>query len=163
MIYTAIIVDDELDAREGLALLLQQDEDVKLVASCDNGLNAISAIDEHSPDILFLDVQMPQVNGFDVLRSLQVVPRAVVFVTAYDDFALKAFEVQALDYLLKPFSDSRFFKALNHAKEVVANNRPERKNLVESLLLKEDTSTELLEKQLDDRFVVKENGKIHIL
>lgn len=162
MKYTAIIVDDEIDAREGLTLLLQQDDDVKLLASCDHGLNAIAAIDEYLPDIVFLDVQMPQVNGFEVLRSLQVVPKAVVFVTAYDEFALKAFEVRAIDYLLKPFSDSRFFKALNHAKSVVSSNRSENKNIVESLP-GGDSETRLLEKQLDDRLIVKENGKIHLL
>ena len=163
MIFSAIVVDDEKDAREGLALLLQQDERIRLLALCDDGLAAIAEIEKHKPDILFLDVQMPQVNGFEVLRSIQFMPKAVIFVTAYDEFALKAFEVHAIDYLLKPFTDSRFFKALDHAKEMVTRNPMESHRLINSLPPAETTGSELLGRSLGERLVVKENGRIQLI
>lgn len=163
MIFSTIVVDDEKDAREGLALLLQQDEEIRLSALCDDGLAAISEIEKHKPDILFLDVQMPQVNGFEVLRSIQFMPKAVIFVTAYDQFALRAFEVHAIDYLLKPFTDARFFKALDHAKEMVTRNQMDSNKLINSLPPGETTGSELLGRSLGERLVVKENGRIQLI
>lgn len=161
--FSTIVVDDEKDAREGLALLLQQDEEIRLLALCDDGLTAISEIEKHKPDILFLDVQMPQVNGFEVLRSIQFMPKAVIFVTAYDEFALRAFEVHATDYLLKPFTDPRFFKALDHAKEMVTRNQMDSNKLINSLPPGETTGSELLDRSLGERLVVKENGRIQLI
>ncbi|WP_420124892.1 LytR/AlgR family response regulator transcription factor [Longimicrobium sp.] len=118
MTIRALIVDDEPLARRRIRGLLAEAGDVGVVAECANGREAIQAIDESPPDLLFLDIQMPEVDGFDVLRAIGVgqVP-VVIFVTAYDQFALRAFEAHALDYLLKPFDDERFEAALQRARE----------------------------------------------
>jgi two-component system LytT family response regulator len=114
----AVIVDDEPLARRRIRSLLAEAGGVEVVAECANGREAIQAIEESPPDLLFLDIQMPEVDGFDVLRAVGVgrVP-VVIFVTAYDEFALRAFEAHALDYLLKPFDDERFEAALQRASE----------------------------------------------
>lgn len=118
MTIRAVIVDDEPLARRRIRSLLEEAEDVEVVAECANGREAIDAIEGSPPDLLFLDVQMPELDGFDVLRAIGVghVP-VVIFVTAYDQFALRAFEAHALDYLLKPFDDERFEAALQRARE----------------------------------------------
>lgn len=119
-----VIVDDERPARRNLAFLLQAEADIELVAECANGLEAISAVQEHRPDLMFLDIQMPQVTGFDVLRRLDDAHMpTVIFVTAYDAFAVQAFEVNALDYLLKPFDDARFQQALARARARIRADR----------------------------------------
>jgi two-component system, LytTR family, response regulator len=107
--WRTIVVDDEPLARQTLRLLLARESDFPIVAECGHGADAIAAVRHEGPDVLFLDVQMPEVDGFEVLRRLDVdaVP-ALIFVTAFDRYALKAFEQHALDYLLKPFSDERF-------------------------------------------------------
>jgi two-component system LytT family response regulator len=107
----AIVVDDEELARVYLRQLLADHPDVELVAECANGFEAVKACAEHQPDLLFLDIQMPKLNGFEVLELIGPGPR-VVFVTAYDQYALKAFEVHAVDYLLKPFAPDRLCEAL---------------------------------------------------
>jgi len=111
----AIIIDDEPKARAGLGLLLGQHNEVKIVAECENGISAIRCIDELQPDLVFLDIQMPKVNGFEVLNSINYQIPYVVFVTAYDEYAVKAFEINAQDYLLKPFTDERFYSVLDLA------------------------------------------------
>jgi two-component system LytT family response regulator len=113
----ALIVDDEPLARETLRLLLTRDAEIELAGDC-SGVDAEELIGRTKPDILFLDIQMPEVDGFELLERIRPnsVP-AIVFVTAYDQYALKAFEVHALDYLLKPFDDRRFAEALARAKE----------------------------------------------
>jgi two-component system LytT family response regulator len=113
----ALIVDDEPLARQNLRVLLQDDPEVEIISECGSGHEAVEAIQAQSPDLLFLDIQMPEMNGFDVLKLIDTerIP-AIVFVTAFDQYALKAFEVHALDYLLKPFDDARFEKALRQAK-----------------------------------------------
>lgn len=112
-----IIVDDEPIAREGLRALLSGDREIEVVAECGDGESAVEAIRKLRPDIVFLDVQMPDVDGFDVLRALSGEPLpVVVFVTAYDKYAVRAFDVHAVDYLLKPFHDERFAEALTRAK-----------------------------------------------
>lgn len=113
----ALVVDDEPPARENLRLLLATTADTELVAECGSGRAAVAAITEHHPDVVFLDVQMPGMDGFDVIRV--VGPEAMpltVFVTAYDRYALRAFEARALDYLLKPFDDARFAEALTRVR-----------------------------------------------
>lgn len=117
-----IIVDDEAPARERVRDLLVNEPDIAIVAECTNGREAIAAIGAHRPDLLLLDIQMPQVNGFDVLRALPAnqLP-AVIFTTAYEQHALRAFEVHALDYLLKPFKQARFKAALQRAREQLRN------------------------------------------
>ncbi len=115
-----MIVDDEVLARQNVEALLRHDPDITIVAQCNNGTSAVEAIRRHQPDLLFLDVQMPGMTGFEVLAKLPaaLMPQ-VVFVTAYDHFALQAFEVQAVDYLLKPFNRARFADALARAKSAV--------------------------------------------
>ena len=114
-----VLVDDEPLARKTLRLLAKRDPDVTIVAECRNGDEALSAIAEEKPDVVFLDVQMPGLDGFDVLELLGESAPAIVFVTAYDQYALRAFEVHAIDYLLKPFTDERFEKALSRVKELL--------------------------------------------
>jgi two-component system LytT family response regulator len=114
----ALIVDDEELARRGLDIRLQKFEDVEICGECRNGREAIDAVREKSPDIVFLDVQMPGIDGFEVLRRLSGSDMPIViFVTAYDEFALKAFEANALDYLLKPINDERLAAAIERARQ----------------------------------------------
>ena len=114
----AIIVDDEPLAREGVRMVLAEEPDIEIVAECADGADALKAIAEHRPDLVLLDVQMPQLNGFEVLAALapDELP-AVIFTTAHDEHAIAAFEVNALDYLLKPFKPERMKKALQRARE----------------------------------------------
>ena len=116
MTLRTLIVDDEPLARESIRVLLERDRDIEIVGEC-SGVEAAALVARTRPHIMFLDVQMPEIDGFDLLGRIgeQTVP-AVVFVTAYDAFAIKAFEVQALDYLLKPFDDARFMRTLERAK-----------------------------------------------
>ncbi len=129
----AIIVDDEPLARQVIRLLLARDPNIEVAGEC-TGVDAPSLVERTSPDIMFLDVQMPEVDGFDVIREIgaSAVP-AVVFVTAYDEYAIRAFEVHAVDYLLKPFDDERFARALAHAKTAVRANRKRPDPRVEAL------------------------------
>ena len=115
--WRTIVVDDEPLARQTLRLLLAREADFTIVAECGHGADAVDAIRGERPEVLFLDVQMPEVDGFEVLRRLDpdAVP-AVIFVTAFDRYALQAFEQHALDYLLKPFSDERFAVVLGHTR-----------------------------------------------
>jgi two-component system LytT family response regulator len=116
-----LVVDDEAIARRNLALLLDRDPDVGAVVECDSGQAAIDEMRRTKPDLLFLDVQMPECDGFDVLELMGPdMPAAVIFVTAYDEYALRAFDAGALDYLLKPFDDARFERALQRAKDRLA-------------------------------------------
>jgi two-component system LytT family response regulator len=119
-----LIVDDEPLARSNLAVLLRLDPEMEITGECGSGVEALSEIREGKPDLVFLDVQMPECGGFDVIEMLgKDLPPAVVFVTAYDQYALRAFEAGALDYLLKPFDNARFELALRRAKERVAQAR----------------------------------------
>jgi two-component system, LytTR family, response regulator len=119
----AIVVDDEPLARSSVISLLRRHDDVELIAECASGEEAIVKIRSTRPDLVFLDVQMPECDGFDVVELLGAdLPPAVVFVTAYDQYALRAFEAGALDYVLKPFDDPRFELALGRAKQKVARN-----------------------------------------
>ena len=112
-----LVVDDEPLARSGLTKLCRQDPELELVGECADGRSALAAIEQVEPDLLLLDIQMPEMDGFEVLRAVgpDRMPQ-VIFVTAYDQFALRAFEVHALDYLLKPFGNRRFFDAIERAK-----------------------------------------------
>lgn len=115
-----VIVDDEPPARRNLRALLKHEPDIEIVKECGNGKDAVSSIRALAPDLIFLDVQMPELNGFEVLEHLAGHPLPVIiFVTAYDQYALQAFAVSALDYLLKPFDDVRFHKALMQARRQI--------------------------------------------
>jgi two-component system, LytTR family, response regulator len=141
----ALVVDDESLARRNLTVLLRRDPDVSSVAESGSGLEAIEEIRSSRPDLVFLDVQMPECGGFDVLELLGCdVPPIVIFVTAYDEYALRAFEAGALDYLLKPFDDARFARALGRAKDKLGHYRP-------------------LQQQPAGRVVVKSQGRVLFL
>jgi len=119
-----LVVDDEPIGRSRVVSLLGSEADIEIVGECASGQQALSAIQSLNPELLFLDIQMPELNGLELARRLKKVGTpAVVFVTAYDEYALRAFEVQALDYLLKPFSAERFRTALSHAREHLAQRR----------------------------------------
>jgi two-component system, LytTR family, response regulator len=121
-----LVVDDESLARRNLTILLGRDPGIGSVVECGSGLEAIEEIRRSKPDLVFLDVQMPEYGGFDVLELLgKEIPRAIIFVTAYDEYALRAFEAGALDYLLKPFDDARFARALTRAKDRLALTQPQ--------------------------------------
>ncbi|MGQ0659742.1 LytR/AlgR family response regulator transcription factor [Sphingosinicella sp.] len=118
---SALVVDDEPLARRNLTLLLSDDPEIGSIEECASGAEAVAAIQRRQPDLLFLDVQMPECDGFDVLELLGTdLPRTIIFVTAHDHYALRAFEAGALDYLLKPFDDARFTRMLARAKEKIA-------------------------------------------
>ena len=117
----ALIIDDEPLARSNILVLLQKNPEVEILGECGSALEGLDAIRKHRPDLVFLDVRMPEYDGFDVLEMLgRDAPPAVIFVTAYDQYALKAFDTGALDYVLKPFSNTRFVRALERAKERIA-------------------------------------------
>jgi two-component system LytT family response regulator len=122
--WRVVIVDDEPPARDTLRLLLSSEVDFTVAAECAHGEQAIAAITRSMPDLVFLDVQMPGIDGFEVLRRVgpATIP-ALVFVTAYDRYALRAFETHALDYLLKPFSDERFIDVLNRVRARLRERR----------------------------------------
>jgi two-component system LytT family response regulator len=148
-----LLVDDEDLARYALRELLKIHPEVTVVAECANGFEALKAAAEHQPDLIFLDVQMPKLTGFDVLELIDPQP-AVVFVTAYDEFAMKAFEVHAVDYLLKPVGRERFEAALERAKSRIGEKLPAPQELaaaarppqqfLERLIVKDGTRVTLI-------------------
>jgi two-component system LytT family response regulator len=137
-----LVVDDEALARRNLTLLLRNDSDIASVTECGSGLEAIKEIRRLRPDLVFLDVQMPECDGFDVLELLGAdMPETVIFVTAYDAYALRAFEAGALDYLLKPFDDARFHRALARAKEKVTRYASTQRRSVSRIAVKSRNQT----------------------
>jgi len=132
-----LVVDDEPLARRNLTVLLHRDPDIVFVGECGSGTDAVEEIRRTRPDLMFLDVQMPECDGFDVLELLGAeLPPTVVFVTAHDEYALRAFEAGALDYLLKPFDDARFHRALNRAKDKLAHYVEQQPQRVERLVVR---------------------------
>ncbi|MEX2088830.1 MAG: LytTR family DNA-binding domain-containing protein [Bacteroidota bacterium] len=159
----AIVVDDEQLAREAIIELLENESDIEVVLECADGLQAIDAIPKQRPDLVFLDVQMPGADGFSVLEALEVLEvkfmPAIIFVTAYDQYALKAFEKHAVDYLLKPIAPKRFSGALNRVRKELAGDRNQ--SLQVSLLkLMQDLRWR---DQFRERFIVKTRGKVSIV
>ena len=152
----AVIVEDEELARGVLHELLAEHPEVEVVGECSNGFEAVKHVPELKPDLLFLDIQMPKLNGFEVLELLQNKDdMAVIFVTAYNEHALKAFEVHAVDYLLKPFAAGRFAEALERAKQRIGR--------------KEAVPTEALataarpQGHYAERIPVKDGARVHII
>jgi two-component system, LytTR family, response regulator len=148
----ALIVDDEELARQILRELLQAHPEIEILAECANGFEAVKAIAEHKPDLMLLDVQMPKLSGFDVLELIED-DVAVIFITAYDQYAMKAFEVHAVDYLLKPVGQERFEAALERAKSRIGKKMPPAQELVaaarpqpflERLVVKDGTRVTLI-------------------
>jgi two-component system LytT family response regulator len=120
----ALVVDDEPPARSNLTVLLRLDPEISSIRECGSGAEAVAEIRKSKPDLVFLDVQMPECDGFDVVELLgRDLPPAIVFVTAYDEYALRAFDAGALDYLLKPFDNARFDRALGRAKQRIARSQ----------------------------------------
>jgi two-component system LytT family response regulator len=133
-----LLVDDEPLARSNIAVLLRQDPQIDIIGECGSGVEALGEIRVSKPDLLFLDVQMPECDGFDVLEMLgNDLPPAVIFVTAYDQYAVRAFEAGALDYLLKPFDNARFELAVARAKQRMREaSRGEGQRQVERIVVK---------------------------
>jgi two-component system LytT family response regulator len=149
----AIIVDDEELARAILRESLSHHSDVELVAECANGFEAVKAATDLKPDLLFLDVQMPKLDGFEVLELVGT-EAAIVFVTAYDQYALRAFEVHAVDYLLKPYSEDRFKDALDHARQHLGGKQ----EIPEKLALSARAPG-----QYAERIVLRDGSNVHII
>jgi two-component system, LytTR family, response regulator len=132
----AVVVDDEPLARANIVSLLRTDPEISLLAECSSGADAVKVVRELRPSLLFLDVQMPGLDGFGVLETLGAdAPPAIVFVTAFDQYALKAFEAEALDYLLKPYDNARFFRALSRAKASLTH-RPLEDRRLERIMIR---------------------------
>jgi two-component system LytT family response regulator len=156
----ALVIDDERLARNFLLEMLREDEEVEVIGECLNGLEAIEAIQTHAPDLIFLDVQMPELGGFAVLEAITAEKMPfVIFVTAYDQHAVRAFEVNALDFLLKPFDRKRFRVAWQKAK---ARIQRERNVLLDQRILSllQDLKAE---PNYLERLVLKTNGRIFFL
>ena len=156
----ALVVDDEPLARRRIRKLLSRDTDVEVIGDCANGYEAIDAISRQSPNLVFLDVQMPEVDGFAVLEQIDksAVP-FVIFVTAYDQYALKAFEVSAVDYLLKPFDKKRFEQALQRAKARLSTEQGSDINQQTLALLQELKART----QHSERLLIKSGGRAFFL
>jgi two-component system LytT family response regulator len=144
-----LVADDEPIARARMLALLRDEPDIELIGECATGPEAISAIERTSPDLVFLDIQMPRIDGLTLARTLGRAMPAVVFVTAYDEYALGAFEVHALDYLLKPYSAERFKSALVHARQHLSARR------------KSGSPPSAYERR--DRLVIKSSGRIYFI
>src|SRR5688572_25611291 len=145
-----LVVDDEEHSRSNLTVLLRRDPDIGSITECASGMEAIEAIRKTKPHLAFLDVQMPECDGFDMIEMLgSDVPPAIIFVTAYDTYALRAFEAGALDYLLKPFDDARFHRALKRAKDRLADS-----------LAHSSAHSPALKPQPAQRLVVKNQGQV---
>jgi two-component system LytT family response regulator len=149
-----IIVDDEELARGLVREYLAAYPDIEIVAECSNGFEAVKAATELKPNLMFLDIQMPKLNGFEVIELIDD-PPAVIFVTAFDQYALKAFEVHAVDYLLKPYSKQRFDEALSHAREHLSPRT--------SLRTKEIAAAAKPKDQLLERVLIKEGSKVLVI
>jgi two-component system, LytTR family, response regulator len=159
-----LIVDDEPLARERLRTLLQPEPDIQIIGECADGRQAVISMTEQAPDLVFLDIQMPGLDGMGVLQAMTDRPLpVVVFVTAYDQYALQAFDVHALDYLLKPFTARRFQKALERARAAVIRDQatggeaPVEQRLINLL---DDLGGE---RRYSKRIVVKSSGRIHFV
>lgn len=155
-----LIVDDEPLARERVRRHLRDEPGVEIVGEAGNGREAVTEIEEKTPDLVFLDVQMPEMNGFDVLKALEEnkIP-AIVFTTAYDKYAIQAFEFHALDYLLKPFSRERFSRAVRHAREQLENSR--QSGSIDERLV--SLLENLKAKKYLERIVVKNSGRVFFI
>lgn len=149
----AIIIDDEPLAREIVKEYLLSHPEINVIQECNDGFEGVKAIMQHHPDLVFLDIQMPKINGFEMLELLDKTP-SVIFTTAFDEYAIKAFESHAVDYLLKPYSKERFEKAISRWKE----QKKEKPSNTEALLEK---GSRLPEEQ--NRIVVKMNNNIRII
>ena len=155
-IIKTIIIDDEKLGRDIIKSYLNKFENIELIAECSDGFEAIKQINELKPDLIFLDIQMPKLTGFEMLEILEN-PPVIIFTTAFDQYALKAFEVNAIDYLLKPFSETRFAEALNKAIKLITLV-PKAKQELAGLVKTVESRNEYI-----DRVVIKHAQKIIII
>lgn len=157
-----LVIDDETLARERIITLLKKQNDIEFVGECSDGEEALKVINTLKPDLIFLDIQMPMLSGVDVIKSLQNYIPEVIFVTAYDEYAVEAFEINAIDYLLKPFDQERFFKTLARARQrILAKGTTEisekLNNLIQAFSQNDQTGKYLT------KFVIKSAGKISFI
>ena len=150
----AIIIDDEKLARDLIRNFLQKFDSIQIISECENGFEGIKSINENNPDLVFLDIQMPKLNGFEMLELIED-NYNIIFTTAYDQYALKAFDVNAIDYLLKPFSKERFNEAVNKVIEKINNSENPTNNSTLPELISTDEKL--------NRIVAKKNNKIVII
>jgi two-component system LytT family response regulator len=154
--FKVLIVDDERLSRQRLRRLLAFEPECEIVGECENGNEALAALSRERPDILFLDVQMPELDGFDVVRAIEDSHLLTIFISAFDEHALKAFEVHAFDYLLKPFDRRRFRESLNRAKSHLMRDRSEPQDERLRALFEQFTSN----RRTPDRIAVRTNGRV---
>jgi len=151
-----IIIDDEQLARKLLRNFLEDINDVEIVAEFENGFDGLKGINELKPDLVFLDIKMPKLNGFEMLELLNEIPQ-IIFITAYDQYAVKAFENNAIDYLLKPYSKDRLLAAVSKAKSVLSNAEDKRSS-IRKLIDDHDSGVDTI-----DRIAVKTGARIKII
>jgi two-component system LytT family response regulator len=151
--YKVLIVDDEVLARDIIKNYLKSHKNLELIGECSNGFEGIKSISENEPDIVFLDIQMPKLNGFEMLELLETYPQ-IIFTTAFDQYALRAFEINAVDYLLKPFTKDRFDEAVDRAIERLETSEKKGQNL-KSIIDHYDQQEEKL-----SRIIVKNKDQI---
>ena len=152
-----VIVDDERHARQKIRMLLSRERDIEVIAECANGQEAVAAIREKKPDLVFLDVQMPAMDGFEVVGQAGGSARHVVFVTAYDEYAVRAFEVEALDYILKPFDGERFARTIARVRERLKNGGGDLQEKLRAFL------EQVKMRGSRDRIMIKSAGRITFL
>lgn len=150
----AVVIDDEPLARSIVSEYLRKYPEIKVVQECSDGFEGVKAISQHKPDLIFLDIQMPKINGFEMLELIDD-PPAVIFTTAYDEYAIKAFEAHAIDYLLKPFSKDRFDKALQKWLTKRHNEKQDNKA--------QWPPEQIRQPEERNRIVVRESGNIRII
>ena len=159
MILTAIIVDDEPLARNLLSAILADIADIKIVAECENGIEAIQAVVEHAPDVMFLDIEMPEVEGFAVIKAIQtdILPK-IIFTTAYTEYAVEAFRVQALNYVLKPLDEDKIRESIERVKTALRAelNLPAKVEILSALKPK-------VRSMKDQSVIIRDNDKIAFL
>jgi two-component system LytT family response regulator len=154
--FKVLIVDDERLSRQRLRRLLALEPDCEIAGECENGNEALQALSRDRPDIMFLDVQMPELDGFDVVRAIENSRPLIIFISAFDEYALRAFEVHAFDYLLKPFDRRRFRESLNRAKNHLARDRSEAPDDKLRALFEHFTTS----RRAPDRIAVRTNGRV---
>ncbi len=154
----SLLIDDEPFAIEVIETFLKDDPDFEIAGRCDNGFDSVKLINKEKPDLIFLDIQMPEMNGFEVLEALHQrdIPY-VIFVTAYDKYAVKAFEINAIDYLLKPYDKERFFDSVRRAKEIILSKKDIKRQINNVL----ETIRE--EKKYLDRILIRSGGSVFFL
>jgi two-component system, LytTR family, response regulator len=169
-----LIIDDEPHAREGIRIRLKEFKNIHIVGECSSGIEAVNSINALGPDLLFLDIQMPEMNGFEVIKKITVAPiPVIIFVTAFDKYAIKAFECHAVDYLLKPIKEERFKNALQTALSEISHRNLEHyaiklKSVVNDYLditevSPEEDRTPSVQKRYLDRLMIKSRDHVSVI